>query len=45
MATVMASDVARTTKEGTAGKNKCITLMVPQKFQQLRDLKVMKAKV
>jgi len=41
----MASDVAKMTKEGTAGKNKRITLTVPQKFQQLGDLKVMKAKV
>jgi hypothetical protein len=41
----MASDVAIMTKQGIAGKNKCITLTVPQKLKQLGGLKVMKAKV
>lgn len=41
----MGSDVARLSKQGTAGKNKCMTLTVPQKLKQLGGLKVMKAKV
>jgi hypothetical protein len=39
----MASDVAKMTKQGTAGKIKCITLTVPQKIKQLGGLKVMEA--
>jgi len=41
----MASYFARMTKQDTVGKNKCITLTVPQKLQQLGGLKLMKAKV
>jgi hypothetical protein len=41
----MASDDAKISKQGTAGKNKCITLTVPQKLKQLGVLKMITAKV